>query len=37
MIAFLEKSSAESQNVTTFKLILKALQNYINITDVPED
>lgn len=35
LIAFLEKSSASRDKITTFKLILKALCNYIQIQEIP--
>jgi hypothetical protein len=36
LIAFLEKSSASSDNISTFKLILNVLRNFIHIEDESE-
>ncbi|CAD8111133.1 unnamed protein product [Paramecium sonneborni] len=36
LIAFLEKSSASAENITTFKLILNVLRNFIHIEDESE-
>lgn len=36
MIAFLEKSSASSENITAFKLILDTLRNFIKMVDESE-